>query len=232
MADYLARVNPRFFAAIHKCAAQNDVRYYLNALYLERHPDGGVVIVGTNGHVLAAMHDDTAWMHPSHNNLLVGTTTKRMLSALVKPRGPDGLPPAHLWIGANCLVLSSREEVEEAPEPFDPQSHQAERSELVDGKFPDWRKTLPADTGDNGEPWVNGAYLALFNDVAKALLPGPYPGGGINLARSGVHTSVIVRVLHDEFRDKFFGLVMPMRGEDLKAKVPSFARRTNAEGLE
>ncbi|MGU1692168.1 hypothetical protein ACSEO4_01675 [Pseudomonas aeruginosa] len=231
MAEYLARVKPRYFAAIHQCAAKNDVRYYLNALYLERHPDGGVAIVGTNGHVLAAMHDDTAWMHPSHDHLLVGTTTKRMLSALVKPRGPDGLSPAHLWIGANCLVLSSREEAEEAPEPFDPQSHLAERSELVDGKFPDWRRILPADTGATGEPWVNSAYLALFNDVAKALHPGTYLGGGIHLARSGEHTSIIVRVLHEETRDKFFGLLMPMHGENLKSKVPAFARPTKQEGL-
>jgi hypothetical protein len=231
MADYLAHVKPRYFAAIHKCAAQNDVRYYLNALYLERHLDGGVVIVATNGHVMAAMHDESGWMHPDHNHLLVGTTTRRMLSALVKPRGPDGFPPAHLWVGANCLVLSGREEVDEAPDPFDPQSHLAERSELVDGKFPDWRKVIPADTGDDGEPWVNSAYLALFNDVAKALVPGLYPGGGIHLAHAGAHTSVIVRVLHEELRDKFFGLVMPMRGEDLTSKVPAFARPAKPEGL-
>ncbi|HEJ3062540.1 TPA: hypothetical protein SL272_000873 [Pseudomonas aeruginosa] len=230
--SYLARINPRYFAAIHQCAAKNDVRYYLNAIYIERHPDGGVVIVGTNGHVLAAMHDDTGWMHPSHDNLLVGTTTKRMLSALVKPRGQDGLPPAHLWIGANCLVLSSCEEVDLAPGPFDPQSHLAERSELVDGKFPDWRKILPPDTGsDESEPWVNSAYLALFNDVAKALQPGAYLGGGIHLARSGEHASIIVRVLHEGIRDKFFGLLMPMRGENLKSKVPAFARQTKQEGL-
>lgn len=137
----------------------------------------------------------------------------------------------HLWIGANCLVLSSREEVEEAPEPFDPQSHLAERSELVDGKFPDWRKVLPVDTGDVGEPWVNGAYLALFSDVVKALHPGAYLGGGIHLARTGEHSSIIVRVLHEEVIDKFFGLVMPMRGENLKSKVPAFARPTKQEGV-
>lgn len=74
-------------------------------------------------------------------------------------------------------------------------------------------------------------YLALFNDVVKALHPGTYLGGGIHLARSGEHTSIIVRVLHEEVRDKFFGLVMPMRGEDLKSKVPAFARHTQKEGL-
>lgn len=233
MADYLARVKPRYFAAIHKCAAQNDVRYYLNALYLERHPDGGVVIVATNGHVLAAMHDESGWMHPDHDHLLVGTTTKRMLSALVKPRGPDGLPPAHLWIAANCLVPSSSEETDKAPDPFDPQSHLAERSELVDGKFPDWRRPLPADTDQNeGSPWVNSIYLATFNDVAKVLTsPSGYPGGGMHLAPSGDHGPIVIRLLHANLQDRFFGLVMPMHGEDLSSKVPAFARPAKPEGL-
>jgi hypothetical protein len=40
--------------------AKNDIRYYLNAINVRPHKDGGAVICATNGHVLGAIYDPDA----------------------------------------------------------------------------------------------------------------------------------------------------------------------------
>lgn len=235
--NYLARVNPHYFAAVHHCTAQKDPRTYLEAVQIERHPDSGVIMVATNGHVLAAVHDEKGWLHPDHNNILVARTTKRLLSALTKARGHDDLPPAQLWISADCLVVTSdMEEPDQKslaePEPFGPSSHAAERSTLLNDKLPDWRRPQPPETTEEtGTPWVSSIYLALFNEIAKNLgVTSMAPGGGMQLHYTGANHVIAVRLGDPDLQDRFLGLIMPRHGEPLKSKLPAFAKQAAPEG--
>ncbi|HAR06755.1 MAG TPA: hypothetical protein DCR72_14485 [Pseudomonas sp.] len=225
--NYLARVNPRYFAGIHRCAGENDVRYYLNAVNIERHPQAGVALVATTGHVMASIHDPNGWLHPDYDKLTVERTTKRVLSAITKRKGHQlGLEPQHLWIAENCLVLSSEEKADEEPEPFGPFSLIAERSALVlDHKPLDWRRAIPSDADTTPAPWLNSEYLALFNEVGQILSATKhFPGCGMQLVASGENSSVIVRFAHPELMDRFMGLIMPMRNEALAHRLPAFLR--------
>ena len=219
---YLARVNPRYFAGIHRSAADVDVRFYLRAVHIERHPESGVVMVATDGHTMAVIHDPNGWLQSDHTSILVERTSKRMLAAIARSR-TSGLTPEHLWIADNCLVLSGNADASIEPDPFCSETICAERSTLVDGKYPDWRRVIPK--GDPGPcPSLNPEYLARFHDIARALSGNKsYPGGGTTLVSLGPQSSVIVRFHDADLDTRFYGLIMPMRNEVLQS-VPEFVK--------
>jgi DNA polymerase-3 subunit beta len=223
---YLARVNPKYFAAIHQCAAKGDVRYYLNAVHIEPHVAGGVVIVATNGHFMGAMHDPDGWIHPDHKSVLIGTVSKRMQSACMSRKGPDGEPPAVLWISEKFSLVSSFPDTTEEPELFGQFSHLTEKTELVDGKFPDWRRVMPKQRAqfEGAYPCLNGEYLEAFNKIG-VMLSGQkhFGGGGMHLETGSDKGSVVVRFNSHDLVDRFVGILMPMRGEEMKAFLPAWA---------
>jgi DNA polymerase-3 subunit beta len=49
----------RLVAAVAQFKASNDIRYYLNGVYVEPRPQGGAVIVATNGHAMGVWLDET-----------------------------------------------------------------------------------------------------------------------------------------------------------------------------
>jgi len=223
---FLARVNPRYFAAIHQCAAKGDGRYYLNAVHIERHAAGGVVIVATNGHFMGAIHDPEGWIHPDQKSVLIGTVSKRLLSACLARKGSDDMPPANLWIADKCSVVSSLVEVDQEPELFADYSHLTERTELVDGRFPNWRRVMPCTSKplENKMPCLNGEYLEAFNKIGM-MLSGQkrFGGGGIHLEASQDDASVVVRFGSQDLVNKFLGVVMPMRSEKIETILPAWA---------
>lgn len=56
----LATINPLAVAIAASFVAKNDVRYYLNGIYFEPHPEGGANIVATDGHKMLTIRDKTA----------------------------------------------------------------------------------------------------------------------------------------------------------------------------
>jgi len=224
--EYLARINPKYFAAMYQCAAKNDVRYYLNAVNIERHPDGGVVIAATNGHFLGVIHDPEGWMHEDHNALLVGIPSKRLISACTTRRGPDTFEPNKLWIAEKFSVVTGCVEATDPPEPFGIGAHLTEKTELVDGKFPDWRKVLPTEREklETQFPWINGEYIEAFNKIATILTGRKaFAGGGLHLEARDDCRSVVVRLANYELKNRFVGVIMPMKGDPLETIVPAFA---------
>lgn len=223
---FIARVNPKYFAAIHHCAAKGDVRYYLNAVHIERHPSGGVMIVATNGHFMGAMHDPDGWIDPARESVLLGSASKRLVSACTARRGADHEPPAQLWIAEKFSLVSSQVETTEEPELFGETSHLTEKTELVDGVFPSWRKVMPSKRRTQVEPFpcLNGEYLEVFNKIG-VLLSGQkqFGGGGIRLEASEGKGSVVVRFNHHELVDRFLGIVMPMHADPVESLLPEWA---------
>ncbi|MFI8479672.1 hypothetical protein ACIGCM_03785 [Pseudomonas sp. NPDC078700] len=224
--EYLARINPKYFAAIHQCSAKGDVRYYLNAVQIERHPSGGVVIVATNGHFMGAIHDPDGWISPDHKSVLVGTVSKRLLSACSASKGSDCEPPANLWIAEKFSLVTSLEDTTEEPELFGEHSHLTEKTELVDGLFPDWRRVMPQKRLTKAEPFpcLNGEYLEVFNRIG-VLLTGQkrFGGGGICLEPSEDKGAVVVRFSNFDLINKFVGVIMPMSSDPIERLTPAWA---------
>lgn len=223
---YLARVNPKYFAAIYQCAAQNDVRYYLNAVHIEAHASGGVVIVATNGHFMGAIHDPDGWIAPGTSSVLVGAVSKRLLSSCLARRGPDREPPAVLWIAEKYSLLSSIVDTSEEPELFGQHAHLTERTELIDGQFPNWRRVIPdkRQPFEGQLPCINGEYLEVFNKIG-VMLSGQkrFGGGGMHLEASAGDAQIVVRFNAYDLIERFVGVVMPMRGDEVKTILPAWA---------
>ncbi|MGX5220293.1 hypothetical protein ACVTMO_16875 [Pseudomonas segetis] len=224
--EYLARVNPKYFAAIHQCAAKGDVRYYLNAVQIERHPQGGVLIVATNGHFMGAIHDPDGWIADGRDSVLIGTVSKRLLSACSARKGPDSRPPAKLWIAEKFSLVSSLDDTDEEPEMFGDPSHLTEKTDLIDGLFPNWKRVIPTKRRTRVEPFpcINGEYLEAFNKIG-VLLTGRkcFGGGGMRIEPSVGDGAVIVRFNSNDLIDRFFGVVMPMASEPLPSLLPAWA---------
>lgn len=67
-------------------------------------------------------------------------------------------PPPQLWIAEKFSLVSSQVETTEDPELFGETSHLTEKTELVDGVFPSWRKVMPSKRRTQVEtfPCLNG----------------------------------------------------------------------------
>jgi len=52
-------------------AGKNDIRPYLNGLFIERREEGGVNIIATNGHILCAYQDPEAIPCDSFENIVL-----------------------------------------------------------------------------------------------------------------------------------------------------------------
>lgn len=226
--EFLARVNPRYFAGIERFAGVKDVRYYICGVFIEPHPHGGVNIVATNGHIMGVAHDPDGWCAEP---IIVGDITKPLLSACKK----RGLPPARaerLWIAKDCAVVSSSQEIEPPPAPFGEAALHSSKISIIDGQFPDWRRFMPNDrTVRPAEfPAVNGRYLATVSEAVQ-IMSEIHPSLSVNSMRlypAGDNQSVVVRIVGLDLVDRFVALVMPTQTDKLYTVLPDFVKHAPA----
>lgn len=208
---YLANVNPKYFAAINLFAGVKDVRFYINGVRIEPHPVKGAILVATNGHTMAAIHDPDGFCSQP---IIVGSIGKDLLRACrsAKPAVPGA--DLRLWIDAQSAVIA--EGHDEPAHPFDQYARHASRIELIDGKYPDWRRVLTGASQRHSQdfPAVNPAYLALIDEAASILCPALKGWRApVRLFGRGETVSIIARIPYMEMVDRFVAMVMPMTDE-------------------
>lgn len=160
----------RFYAAL-QFASTEETRYYLNGVFIEPHKDGGVVMVATDGHCLAAVRDKSAYI-TGQGGWICGlpkqpfnTALKRKESGTLHFAGRSAYL-THSVLGADAL----------APE-FDPtiitEQHMAVAyANPIDGTFPEWRKVLPDQVVEPSGTFVMNALLVdRFGKATRALRP-------------------------------------------------------------
>ena len=229
---FLARVNPRYFAAITLFMAHSDVRYYLNGISIEPHPDGGVLLVATDGHRLGVLHDPDGWCE---SQFIVGSISKQLLAACkAKAKKADlQSAPAALWIGETgsmvcALPFAERGETAVHEEPIDsfgPLVLFTCKTSVIDGRFPDWRRVANQKRTAVQElfPAINSSYIYDVS-LAQNIITGTSKYGyrGVNMEHTGRNGSVIIRVDDAELYDRFFVIVMAMRAEFPDTLFPKF----------
>lgn len=212
--EHIARVNPKYFAAIELFMAKCDVRYYLNGIYIEPHREKGVVIVATNGRTLAAFHDPDGWAEKA---IIVGGISKQLISACCT-KGTNRIGGSHsLFIGIDFAVVTSQEGTPESA--FDAHNLYAGRIELVDAKYPDWKRVVEGASksgADRGAGAINPDYLALLSKVLYRLNRTKY--GCVRAYGSAAFdkdergsTSTVFRLDGADIADRFVALLMPIR---------------------
>lgn len=206
--EILARVKPKYFAAIHLFAANNDIRYYLNGVRIEPHPEQGAIIVATNGHIMAVVHDPDGYCAEP---MIVGDVSKQLISACTS-RGKT-MPPTGLYIGSGGAVVAMGELKSGDIEPFGGGVTFVSRISIVDGKYPDWRKVLPARREPSTDfPHVAAKYLAIFEKAVKVFgVVKTYTG--IRFESRGPELSMIARIMDFELTERFAAVVMPLRSD-------------------
>lgn len=211
-------VSAHGFAFVARFKAEQDIRHYLNGVRLEPHPAGGVMIVATNGHQLAAFHDAAGVCGRE-----IILATPRALLAACGHRDADRLAV----VGGRLIVQ------DHAPGGQSTIFEHAQFLERyvgpghleIEGKFPEWRRLFP-----KAEQLVPGAVGTLqARYVAKACEAGDWLATRLH-RRRGIcdvtHWSENVdrgKVFH-----RFGGidhavvLTMPLRYDPGLGPVPSF----------
>lgn len=211
-------------------------RYYLNGVYVSAAPEGGAVLVATNGSFLIALHDPDGQVSgdgivqlakPMKAALKVSGVLleRRLLIARVT----KDTQRAFVVDVANKGDAEGYSPYVAARELFDAPDARVQAAQFgtvtIDGKFPDWRRVLPSVLKP-GEP-ISPIDQALVNRAAEALSM-DRTARRVKLTSSGKNDPVLVTSTEDHGVSGF-AVVMPLRHDDRAVKVPSWAMATVAE---
>lgn len=186
--------------------SDEETRYYLNGIYIEPHPLGGVVMVATDGYLLGAVWDpdgvtDRPW---------ICTVPPLLAAACRKQKARDNLDVArHLhFIGHVGYVTNELFADGDDPEMINVAHLATAYAPPIDGDYPEWRRVLPAwpEAAPPKPVGINPGFLPKFVAAAKTA---EFRDGRITLFPAAESSRpVIVRI---DQAPEFLGLWMPTR---------------------
>lgn len=207
----------RFYAAWQFISSE-ETRYYLNGVYIEPHPDGGVIMAASDGHVLAAVRDKTA--HISGDGGWICSVPKGPFITALKRKSAGTLHFVDSSVYLTDAILG-----QDATDPeFDPTIITAQHNAIayarpVDGTFPEWRRLIPSAKADASTRIVlNGKHFDRFNKAVAALAEDGTPELSIAMPRD-MQSPIVIQ--SGRAKD-FFGLVMPMREQEKAEPNPEW----------
>ncbi|HQU12561.1 MAG TPA: hypothetical protein PLV07_13370 [Acidiphilium sp.] len=204
-----ALLNAKYFALAMLFQSKVETRYYLNGVFVEPHPDGGVTMVATDGHRLAAFRDQDGFIDEAR---IVQMPRAFRNSALKPSRGYLALFESPTNRGCQAHVFDASG-INDDAEGLDEMIADvtAERvkwigaATYINGTFPNWRGVVPKMPDDPAPPpllCVDGYQVADFQEVANraafsevSIIPST-PGGAM-IVQCG--------------NDSFIGILMPRR---------------------
>lgn len=225
--DRRVRFQSKYALALMGFVCRENFRYYLNGIHCEPHPTApGVLLVATDGHMLAVIHDETG----ETNGDWICHFPARLAAACKVKAGKHGFGAADVHFIGRVGYVTTTEFRPQDGEPWnDPaaigEMHLAtEYTPPIDGTFPDWRKVWPdiEETGARSLAF-NSTLLKAFTDAAKVLSHGD---ACVTLVPGKEALPSVVRI---SSAPEFGGLIMPIRdgfsfNSNPKAAVPDFVR--------
>ena len=203
MSDFRCTVSADLIARAYLCASKEQTRYYLNGVYVSPAPQGGALLVATDGHCMFVAHDAEATVT---GDGIVQLTAETLKACKAKARTPRLL-----------IVEDNRAKVEEDCNAVALQPGAA----LVEGTFPDWRRVIPSALAD-GAPAVN-LDAAILARLSAALCASKTPK--VTLAPSG--NELAPYYVFGDLQNAF-GILMPCRASRTYA-IPAWATAKPAE---
>jgi hypothetical protein len=205
--------------AVALCAAVGDIRYYLNGVCAEVSADR-VLLIGTNGHLLGAYRvdvpEDSRTLEGGHTE--TGPTFQVIIPADVIARlsaksaymirfercnPDDGMPD--VWAMHDAAVRIE----------FKP----------IEGKFPDFRRVAPrGPASDSSTAQFDPRYIATFAKIAR-ILGSKGLGGCVTIGHRGNNAAVVSLPVDD----RFTGVLMPLRCDDVPTESPEWLYAPTAE---
>lgn len=185
--------------AVRAFAGTDKSRFVLNSVYIEA-TTSAVTLVATDGRTLAAIAAtvDDADKPEQPFNAIISTSGIDRLAKIAK----DGQVAVELDDGVISLTVAGDLEHDKT----------TIQTTIVPGRYPDWREVIPkGENKDLRAVSLNPKLAANFHKAAKLL-----KSGGLNFGMYGDNSPISVTI---EMRPHFFGVLMPMRGDDDRGVV-------------
>lgn len=170
-----------------------DVRYYLNGVLVEKVETGGCMLVATNGHILVAMHSPAAYIDETR----ILAVSEGLSDAI---RKAEDIQRTVEVIGAKGHVTLHARGQEMFIQP---------REAFIDGKFPNWRKVVPAV--ENLEPGLAAAISAEYLATLKRALPPTQRRSSLSFWHQKTDPKNSGIVVRFEANHSLVAVVMPMQ---------------------
>lgn len=201
-------INLKYLRALRHIAAEHDIRYYLNGVYVKG-DKAGKWYAATDGHRIGIFMEP--WgpgQEPRDFELIVPRSVcvsakpvKKLDGAVLKQDGAK-------WTLDTCNGI-------------------AQTFTAIDGKYPDWTKIVPEKT--SGKPGAfNWGYLNSFDICVREALGYSF---SVALWPNGCEEAAVVTCPTDR---AFLGLLMPMRHNDpaSQAPLPDWAAKLGQKNAE
>lgn len=188
-------LSSKYIPAIAPFIAKQDVRYYLNGFRVEPHPEQGVLIIATNGHVLAVVHDTDGFTNGSY----VCTLPANIVSACRKKNA------TRLYFVGDVGYVTSADVPLDDVAIIGPFHIEVAHARAIDGTYPDWRRVISEPSGAD-QMCVQLEYLRYFETAAKLSHGNVCGRHGFIRAYNTKNQATVV---HIEGLPEFLGLVMP-----------------------
>ena len=161
---------------------REETRYYICGVHYERAPQGGILIVSTDGHRISVGYDPEGSIEGDDATVAL---PKPFLAKLKPDSGP-------LTIATDLGTLDGEERTVCIPTWIDP-------------PFPDWRRVIPENFGDTCAGGFGASYLAAYAQAGK-WLGERFPNVRIVGLDAGLPHLVRLAGI-----DSWFGILMPVR---------------------
>lgn len=204
-------INARFVAAICEFKAKNDIRYYLNGVYVEPLPTGGAVIVATNGYVMGVWRDVSAIVERPAI-LRIGKKLREAFTECADGR---------LSLVADQLVVFAKKS-EYYIQPNSEKDGNKLGWEIEYAKYPCWKKVFPDERQTGPQGTFNAKYI---KPICKALkIAGGSLSTGIAMRQASEYEGIFVACSN---QPDFAAIIMPMR-DDKYGIYPAWINESKA----
>jgi len=188
-------INAKYYSEAGAFTSKEESRYVLRAIRVEPHPEGGAVIIATDGHTLGLFYDADAICDES-----VQIEFKKEIARFCEPSTQKDktvfVRLMQIEDGLTIVEALSGTSYDE-----EPLSRIVRFFEVhAKGSFPDWRMVLPTAPSESHLDF-NPDYLARGASGSKA-------SPGISVWAEKPDAQAVVR----SSREDFIAIVMPMKG--------------------
>lgn len=200
-------INAKYYAEAGAFVTKDKERLTLKAIRIEPHPDGGAVIVATDGHTLGLFHDASGICSEP-----VQIDFRKEVAQFCKSgKSKDDAPTfiRLMQINGDVEIVEAMDGADYSEEPI---RRIVRFFDLhVAGEFPNWRMVLPASPATSHLDF-NPDYLARGASGSK-LMP------GISVWAEKPDAQAVVR----SSREDFVAIVMPMK-TSVDAAYPDYVQ--------
>lgn len=190
--------------------SQEETRYYLNGILIEKHPVKGILIVATDGHRLAVWHETNCIVEDGEwpgESVIVKLTKRELQHLNIKTFAANHFATIDTAEKTVQVYASRNADAEKSAEGKSPLLTMFDM--LIDGTYPKWRGVIPPV--EKLEPAIvslgfNAKYLGDFGYIDQSR------GMFMRMFKGEVETGPTI-ILLDNI-PQFLGVIMPARHAD------------------